>query len=130
MKVDEVLKSAISHAGVIRVQNALNPLLWVLAISAPIRWTAAYMFRDDPVLKYGFSALGALPIVGSIVAYFLYFFFDRDRLQSEEFIIEQRKLAIIERKGMPSIPLDMNETEDIPMIDVNAKENASKGERP
>ena len=34
MKVDEVIKSAISRAAVVRVQNALNPLLWVLAIAA------------------------------------------------------------------------------------------------
>jgi hypothetical protein len=47
----------------------MNPLLWVLAISAPTCWVAAYMFRDDPILKYGFAGLGALPIVASIVAY-------------------------------------------------------------
>jgi hypothetical protein len=128
MKVDEVVKSAASRAGVIRVQNALNPLLWVLAISTPICWIAAYMFRGDPVLKYSFSVLGALPVVGSIVAYFLYFCLDRDRLQSEEFILKQRELSIIERKGMPPIPLDMNETEDVPMIDVEANEKTSKGD--
>jgi len=130
MKVDEVLKSAVSRAGIIRVQNALNPLLWVLSISTPICWIAAYMFRDDPVLKYSFSVLGALPIVGSIVAYFLCFWLDRDRLQSEEFILKQRELSIIERKGRPPMPLDLNETEDIPMIDVEANEKTSKGEWP
>jgi|GEM_PF-5909240 hypothetical protein len=127
MKVDEIVKSAVSRAGVIRVQNALNPLLWASLISAPISWVAAYMFRDDPMLKYGFAALGALPVIGTVAAYFLCFFLDRDRLQSEEFILKQRELSIIERKGMPPVPIDANETEDIPMID-NAK--ASKGERP
>ena len=73
MKVDEVIKSAISRAAVVRVQNALNPLLWVSAIAAPICWIAAYMFRDDPILKYGFAGLGALPIVAALVAYFLIF---------------------------------------------------------
>jgi hypothetical protein len=99
MRVDEVIKSAVSRAGVVRVQNALNPLLWVLAISAPICWVAAYMFRDDPVLKYGFSALGALPIVCAIVAYFLYFFLDRDRLQSEEYRLRHNALQMLYRKG-------------------------------
>jgi hypothetical protein len=94
MKVDEVIKSAISRAAVVRVQNALNPLLWVLAISAPICWIAAYMFRDDPILKYGFAGLGALPIVASLVACFLYFFLDRDRLQSEEFVLKERALQL------------------------------------
>jgi hypothetical protein len=94
MKVDEVIKSAISRAAVVRVQNALNPLLWVLTISAPICWIAAYMFRDDPILKYCFAGLGALPIVASLVAYFLYFFLDRDRLQSEEFVLKERALQL------------------------------------
>ncbi len=129
MKVDEVIKTAVSRAGVIRVQNALNPLLWALSISTPICWIAAYMFRDDAVLKYSFSTLGALPIVGSIVAYFLFFCLDRDRLQSEEFILKQRELSIIERKGRPPIAIDMNETEDIPLVDIELQQKASKGER-
>jgi hypothetical protein len=130
MKVDEVIKSAISRAAVVRVQNALNPLLWILAISVPICWVAAYVFRDDPLLKYSFSALGALPIIGSIVAYFLYFFLDRDRLQSEEFILKQRELSIIERKGKPPMPLDIDVTEDTQLIDVDAKDKKLGGDLP
>ena len=52
------------------------------------------MFRDDPILKYGFAGLGALPIVAALVAYFLYFFLDRDRLQSEEFVLKERALQL------------------------------------
>ena len=95
MSVDEVIKSAINRAGVIRVRNAMNPLLWLSPMSAIICWTAAYMFRDDQVLKYAFVFLGALPIIASLVAYFLYFFLDRDRLQSEEFVLKQRALQIV-----------------------------------
>jgi hypothetical protein len=57
----------------------MNPLLWLSPVSATICWISAYMFRDDSILKYGFAGLGALPIVESIVAYFLYFLLDRDR---------------------------------------------------
>jgi hypothetical protein len=128
MRVDEVIRSAIDRAGVIRVRNAMNPLLWLLAISAPICWIAAYAFRDDPILKYGLAGLGALPIVASLVAYFLYFFLDRDRLQSEEFVLKQRELSIIERKGLPPMPLEGEEIEDVQMID--ATEKARIGEQP
>jgi hypothetical protein len=86
MSVDEIVRSAISRAGVVRVRNAMNPLLWLSPVSATICWISAYMFPDDSILKYGFAGLGALPIVASIVAHFLYFFLDRDRLQSEEFL--------------------------------------------
>jgi hypothetical protein len=57
------------------------------------------MFRHDPALEYEFSALGALPIIGSIVAYLLYLFLDRDRLQSEEFVLTERALQFRDRQG-------------------------------
>ena len=98
MRVDEVIRSAIDRAGVIRVKNAMNPLLWLSPISATICWIAAYVFRDDPILKYGFAGLGGLPIIASLVAYFLYFFLDRDRLQSEEFILKERQLQLRYRR--------------------------------
>ncbi len=82
----------------IRVKNAMNPLLWLSPISATICWIAAYVFRDDPILKYGFAGLGSLPIIASLVAYFLYFFLDRDRLQSEEFILKVRQLQLRYRR--------------------------------
>jgi hypothetical protein len=99
VSVVEVIRSAIDRAGVIRVRNAMNPLLWLSPISATICWIAAFIFRDDQVLKYALVVLGALPIIASLVAYFLYFFLDRDRLQSEEFVIKQRALQIVYRKG-------------------------------
>jgi len=104
VKVDEVVRSAISRAGVIRVRNAMNPLLWLSPTSAIICWVAAYMFRDDPILKYGFAGPGGLPILASVVAYFLYFFLDRSRLQSEEFLLKEHALQLRYRqKGGPEI---------------------------
>ena len=99
MRVDEVVRSAISRAGVIRVRNAMNPLLWLSPTSAIISWIAAYVFRDDLVLKYAFACLGGLPILASIAAYFLYFFLDRDGLQSEEFVLKERALQLRYRQG-------------------------------
>jgi len=106
VSVDEVIKSAIHRAGVIRVRNAMNPLLWLSPVSAIICWTAAYVFRDDSILKYGFAGLGALPIIASIVGYFLYFFLDRDRLQSEEFVLKERALQLRYRKGASAEVVD------------------------
>ena len=129
MRVDEVIRSAIDRAGVIRVKNAMNPLLWLSPISATICWIAAYVFRDDPILKYGFAGLGSLPIVASLRRVLsLYFLLDRDRLQSEEFVIKQRELSIIERKGLPPVPFDREETEDIQVI--GATEKTSRGQQP
>jgi hypothetical protein len=106
MRVDEVIRSAIDRAGVIRVKNAMNPLLWLSPISATVCWIAAYVFRDDQVLKYAFACLGGLPILASILAYFLYFFLDRDRLQSEEFILKERALQLRYRQGADTEVVD------------------------
>ncbi len=94
MRVDEVVRSAIDRAGVIRVRNAMNPMLWLSSASAIIFLCAAFVFRDDPVLKYGFALLGASPILASLAAYFIFMFRDPDRLQSEEFVLKERALQL------------------------------------
>ena len=115
MKVDEVLRSVVSRAGVVRVRNAMNPLLWLSSIAPAICWIAAYVFRDDPVLRYALASLGAVPILASVVAYFLYLAFDRDRLQSEEFILRQHALKMVYRKGAD--PRADDESREIIRID-------------
>ena len=70
MSLEEVIRSATSRAGVVRVRNALNPLLWSCAIVSPTCWVAAYAFNSDPVLRYAFAGVGALPIAGLLLAYF------------------------------------------------------------
>ena len=72
MKVDEIIKSAIDRAGVIRVKNAMNPLLWLSPISATICWIAAYVFRDDLILKYGFAGLGRRSLLPSWPTFFTF----------------------------------------------------------
>jgi hypothetical protein len=95
------------------VNNALNPLLWASVI-APITWVFAYLFRDDVILNYAFVAFRALPPFTVLVAYFVYFFVDRDRLQSEEFVLRQKELAIIERKEHAPIVYDQIVEDDAP----------------
>lgn len=97
MSLDEIVRRATSRAGTIRVSNALNPLLWACAL-APAPWVFAYLFQADAVLKYVLVGLGAIPFIGLAVAYFILLFLDRDRLQSEAFVLRQQELAIIERK--------------------------------
>jgi hypothetical protein len=44
--------------------------------------------------------------VAALVAYFLYFFLDRDRLQSEEFVLRARALQLKYRKGADAEVVD------------------------
>jgi hypothetical protein len=67
----------------VRVRSAIEPLLWATGIATPTHWFAAYLFRDDSILKYAFITVGALPIVATLVSYFYFLFRDPDRLQTK-----------------------------------------------
>jgi hypothetical protein len=125
---DKLIETVISRAGVVRVRNALNALLWLLAISLPLCLSGIYLFRDDAVLKYGFLAGFIFPLMATIIAFFWLMIKDPNRLQSEEFILRQQELSI-ERKEEPSLSIDQKEAEDTIAIDARP-EKRSLGERP
>ncbi len=99
MKTEEIIKIAISRAGIVKVRNALASLLWLSLICLPIASGVAYLFRDDPILKYGFAIVAAAPILAAIIAYFLFLFRDPNRLQSEEFVLRHHAQQSIQTKG-------------------------------
>jgi len=98
---DKLIETVISRAGVVRVRNALNALLRVLAICLPLCLGGIYLFRDDAILKYGFLAGLIFPLIATIIAVFWLLIKDPNRLQSEEFILRQQELSI-ERKEEPA----------------------------
>jgi hypothetical protein len=102
---DDPFGNLVSRAGIVRVRNALNPLLWATATMFPAGVGAAYLFRDDAALKYALLAFGASPGVLMLAAYIFYMFRDPDRLQSEEFVLRQRELIIYE-KGADAARID------------------------
>jgi hypothetical protein len=98
MSIDDIIRSAISRAGVVRVRSALNPFLWCFV------WTVAflvatYFLRDDAVTKYACLWLAALPLLITLSVGILFALKDPDRLQSEEFVIKQSELRMIYKKG-------------------------------
>lgn len=107
MNPEKTIGSWTTRAGVVRVRNALNPLLWMVALVAPTSWLAAYFFRDDSFLKYFFTALGSLPIFGTVIAYFIYMFRDPDRLQSEEYLLRQHAIQILYKKDATTEIVDI-----------------------
>jgi len=98
MRIDDVIRSAISRAGVVRVRSALNPFLWCFV------WTVAflvatYFLRDDPASRYACLAFAALPLATTLAVGIFFALKHPDRLQSEEFVIRQRDLQILYRQG-------------------------------
>ncbi len=112
MSLEELFRGATSRAGVVRVRNVLNPLLWATVTASPICFAAAYVFEADPVLRYGLAVLGALPILCTLACYLYWMLHQPDRLQSEEFITRQEELRIIERKSGPPIPAAQSDPVD------------------
>jgi hypothetical protein len=111
----EAIKSWTSRAGVVRVRNALNPLLWAAGVLTPMSWIAAYAFRDDAILKYVLVAFGALPGLATPVSYLYFMFRDPDRLQFEEFVLRQQELSIVSRSGDGPRPIE-SEGRELPNV--------------
>jgi hypothetical protein len=111
----ETIKSWTSRAGVVRVRNALNPLLWAAGVLTPMSWIAAYAFRDDAILKYVLVALCALPVLATLGSYLYFMFRNPDRLQSEEFVLRQQELLIVSRSGDGPRPIE-SEGRELPNV--------------
>ena len=111
MILDEVVRSAFSRAGVVRVRSAMNPFLWAVVWSIAFG-TFAYMFRDDLAAKYFCLLLAALPELVALSVGVGFAITNPDRLQSEEFVIKQQELLMIEKKGGYVIPPDQTEVDE------------------
>lgn len=128
MSVDELLRSAVTRLGVVRVSSALNPLLWITALVVISAWGCAWLFRDDPILKYGFAGFGASSVFFYLFHYTRFAFTDPDRLQSEEYLSRRQEFSILERKGVQG-PEQIAPTRNDPLtIESEALPQSSRGD--
>jgi hypothetical protein len=129
MKLDEAIKSWTSRAGVIRVRNVLNPLLWLCGLITPSSWAAVYFLREEPVIKYFLLASGAVPILATLISYFIWMFRDPDRLQSEEFVLRQQELTIYRRSEEGGArPLETDKTMLPNVAEIELQQGVGEGE--
>ncbi len=94
-----------SRAGVVRVQSALNPFLWGFAWSVVFA-VLSYLFRDDAPVKYICLGLAALPELTAFAVGVGFALTNPDRLQSEEYVIKQRALKMLIRRGASTQVID------------------------
>jgi hypothetical protein len=102
MPIDVLDKlSELAHSAVARltVKSALNPLLWMCGTISTICFAAAYLFRDDAVLKTLLVLVGIVPIMLTCTVAGYFAFRTPEKLQSEEYQLRQQTLNIIEEKG-------------------------------
>lgn len=102
MSIEDVLKSMVTRVGIVRVRNALNPLLWSMATLAAATLIAAALAGVDTWLALGLFGLTGLFAIGNLVAFFYFMVKNPDRLQSEEFVLRHLEI-VYERKGLPPL---------------------------
>ncbi|MGJ0451929.1 MAG: hypothetical protein ACR65T_01665 [Methylocystis sp.] len=126
MRPGDAIGNFTSRAGIVRVRNALNPMLWTTAVVFPTSLLAAYFFRDDVVLKYALAAFGAIPVLVTIISYFIFLFKDPDRLQSEEYLLRHQAMQILYRKEAESEVVEVVDEEPRLEIEPNPGSNSDE----
>ena len=92
----DAFKAWVSKADVVHVRpNALRSLSSISFLGGGVfvLWLASGI-RDDQIFKYLLFSVGSLPFVATIIAYFIWMFWDPDRPQSEEFVLRREELSI------------------------------------
>lgn len=116
MSLNDLIRHATSRAGVVRVSNVLNSLLWASATATPICFVASYVFGGDPLLHYALAVLGCLPVLLMLGAYVYFMFREPDRLQSEAFVLRQQEISTFERKAGPPIVVPIDDPVEPPRL--------------
>ena len=108
MSIREAISQKILETGGrLRVRSALNPVLWLCAITTvPSLYFASQMVEPPAWL----ITLIFLPLVAAIAGFLFLLFFDRDKLQSEDYQIRKMELEWIQEKGT-IFPVDIASTE-------------------
>lgn len=118
----------IESGGKLSVKSALNPILWLCAIvSIPSLVIAVWGFSEPPNWLIGLI-IG--PVFIALLGFLFLLFFDRDKLQSEEYQLKKRSLELIQEKGQSEPNLIDTQFEDLDLTENNEfvpiKENENK----
>jgi hypothetical protein len=95
---ERLLSSLTETGGQLRVKNAMNPILYLCGIVVPS--CMAGLVYGTHWMTSVVCALGFFAAIGTAIYSYVHFMHsDPDRLQSEEYNIQQRKLDMIQEKG-------------------------------
>jgi hypothetical protein len=112
LQLEQIVRSSQSAVANVRQRSALNPPLFLCGIvSIPAFAIAALAPAATATVRICLLVVGAFPVALNICAYVYFMYYDRDRLQSEEFIIKKSELEYIHRKGeqvaVPATSVDL-----------------------
>jgi len=88
----------------VSVKNALTPLLWLLGLVYTSFFAPAVTGQSVMLDKLPTELIYIIlltPIAAILLAYFYFMIKDPKKLQSEDFQLRDRSLALVEEKGFP-----------------------------
>ena len=94
--MDNIAARVIEAGGKLTVRSALNPILWLCAI-VTIPSLCALPFISNPPIWL--VLLICSPVGAAIWGFIFLLFFDRDKLQSEDYQIRKQSLELMQQKG-------------------------------
>jgi len=94
--MDNIAAKVIDAGGKLTVRSALNPILWLCAI-VTIPSLCVLAFISNPPIWL--ILLICSPVGAAILGFMFLLFFDRDKLQSEDYQIRKKSLELIQQKG-------------------------------
>ncbi len=109
---NNIASKSIEAGGNLKVSSALNPILWLCAIVTIPALVVVSVVSQPPTW---IILLIFTPVLAAIFGFIFLLFFDRDKLQSEDYQIKKRSLEIIEQKG-DSSPLIVKDEEILDII--------------
>ncbi len=112
MSLQEIVKAGLSRIETIKTRTALNPLLWLVGLSLPLLLGAAVLIPDR-IVQLTLISLAGSSIFLTFIAFFVTLLRQPERLQSEEFVLRQLEMFLLERKNQPSVPADANIAEEL-----------------
>jgi len=112
VSIQEIVRAGLSRIESIKTRTALNPLLWLLGLSLPLLLGSAVLIQDR-LVQLALIGLAGGSISLTFLAYFVTLIREPGRLQSEEFVLRQLELFLLERKNHSSVPVDSNLTEEL-----------------
>lgn len=92
-----ITQKVIEAGGRLRVRSALNPILWLCAIITLPAICLYLKWPSEP--PQWVIMLICTPVFTAVLGFFFLLFFDRDKLQSEDYQLRKRSLELIGEKG-------------------------------
>ncbi|MCK7595810.1 hypothetical protein M0G74_00840 [Microbulbifer sp. CAU 1566] len=120
---EQILNKAVEAGGRLTVKSALNPILWLCGIITIPTLIAGSI---NPELSSWVVAVGCAPVIAALFGFLFLLFFDRDKLQSEDYQLRKRTIEYAQSKGDP-LPMEIRDSIAVENPDAKAIPHDEEG---